>query len=531
MNFRKHINNIDWASKNILTNMTDKIWRLENLYAIRSKDGSITSLKLNKHQKKLAIMIKDLKEGDPLVILKARQVGITTFFVLWDLDDALFYDGINAVILSHKKESLKDIFEIVRLAYDEFPSILKSDKTKFDKNNQTQLTIGELNSKIEVKLEARSVSVNMIHFSEFAFTDLKRIMATEGSLTKDCLRVYESTAFGLNHFYDLYKKEKNLNRNTTLFIPWFDHDEYSIQGILENKTQDEIKLQNQYPKITDNNLLYRRDKLRSMDILSFRQEFPSDDLECFLESGHSYFDTKYLMDCKNKLKPPIKEQELRNLKIKFYKIPTFDDLKKEPLMFFAGIDSAEGIGRDFSSVTLISVNEKHKAEVLLTMRGHPNINDLCEIVFDTLVNNYCYEYDGVKHLPLLNIERNNHGHAVLQNFLKNPKCIYPSLSIGRDRRLGFVTTNLSKKHIFSDLRNAIDERLIKINDLITLEELTIIESTLSNSGMSKIQAPDNKHDDTVISLCLAYNAYLNTIGRNRADDEYHNNLKEVENGL
>ena len=249
----------------------NKKWRIQNLYPIIDKTGKVIPMKLNKAQEEFFDMIirnnKSETNKKPSIILKSRQVGITTLVSICFLDDAVMFDGIKCAIQSHKRESMKDIFKVVRFAYDNmFPPLKPKLKAK-DKDTEEVLNFHERGSFIEVKLEVRSKALNRIHFSEYAFIEEERLRATEGSLAPNCWKIYESTANGLNHFYKLYTKQKELGN--TIFFPWHWHEEYQqIAPKHFMKKPEEIELCEIHNKGVDK----RKSLGRSLQTISFSIE-------------------------------------------------------------------------------------------------------------------------------------------------------------------------------------------------------------------------------------------------------------------
>ena len=69
----------------------------------------------------------------------------------------------------------------------------------------------------------------------------------------------------------------------------------------------------------------------------------------------------------------------------------------------------------------------------------------------------------------------------------------------------FKTTNASKANIIEGLSLAIERKEITIpNHEILIGELLAFEGQRMASGMMKYGAPEGMHDDTVMSLALAY---------------------------
>jgi len=97
--------------------MADRMWRLSHLYKIKTKDMKMITLKPN-----LAQMNYLAQESDRDMILKARQLGFSTLKLIEQLDFVLFNKNANAAVIAHEKLKVQVLFEIVRLAYEHFPS-------------------------------------------------------------------------------------------------------------------------------------------------------------------------------------------------------------------------------------------------------------------------------------------------------------------------------------------------------------------------------------------------------------------------
>ena len=72
--------------------LNDKLWRLTHLYYITDKQGREVLFDLNWAQKELYD-----DDWNKVIILKARQLGITTFWSLFFLDDDGEYVAVDLV--------------------------------------------------------------------------------------------------------------------------------------------------------------------------------------------------------------------------------------------------------------------------------------------------------------------------------------------------------------------------------------------------------------------------------------------------
>ena len=92
--------------------LLDKKWRLQNLYRLTNKDGLELNFILNWAQEQLYDRF-----WYQMLILKARQLGCTTFFAISFLDDCFWLTNISSGIIAHRKEDAEDIFK-KKVKYD-----------------------------------------------------------------------------------------------------------------------------------------------------------------------------------------------------------------------------------------------------------------------------------------------------------------------------------------------------------------------------------------------------------------------------
>jgi len=267
--------------------ISSKEWRLNHLYSIVDKSGNKITFKMNAEQRQ--IWDECYKDGQLAInpnILKARQLGITTFFVLSYLDDALWNENLNCFIQSHDQESIKKIFRIVRYAYRHLPEQLRPDLDKGG-GSMYEYYFPRNNSRIYVGLENRSSTVHRLHLSEAAFQDKKRITATLGALPPGICYSTETTPEGMNWYFDDWV-EKRASRKD-IFFPWFNHHAYKLTDVDSGPpSEDEAEYLERIRKttgveITKAQLEFRRQKIIDLKgEAAFDQEFPSDDVSCFV---------------------------------------------------------------------------------------------------------------------------------------------------------------------------------------------------------------------------------------------------------
>ncbi len=102
--------------------LQDPVWRLDNLYKIKDSAGSMIPFKMNWAQIDFADNMHTFN-----VVLKARQLGFTTFILLYMLDHALFQDNQSCGVIAQDLNQAEDIFENkVRFAYVNLPEYVRA---------------------------------------------------------------------------------------------------------------------------------------------------------------------------------------------------------------------------------------------------------------------------------------------------------------------------------------------------------------------------------------------------------------------
>lgn len=214
------------------------LWRLENLYYIVNKQGQKVKFKLNWAQRQL---YQDTWYCN--IILKARQLGISTYVSILFLDRCLWGKDQAAGIIAHTLEDSQQLFKRVKYAYDNLPEDLKKlISAETDTTNMLKFSNG---SSIRVGTSLRSSTFQYLHISEFGkicakYPDKAQEIIT-GSLNTVAPGQYvfiESTAEGREgYFYDLCKRAQEMQQSKAKlskldfkfhFYPWYKEPSYRI---------------------------------------------------------------------------------------------------------------------------------------------------------------------------------------------------------------------------------------------------------------------------------------------------------------
>ena len=189
-----------------------KFFRLCAFYFIKDKEGNQVRFYPNIAQIEY---YKNSHQND--IILKARQLGFTTFKMIHDLDTCLFRKNFSAGCIAHSDKDSKDIFRNkIKFAYQKFqPSVIKMlEKMGYrfpspvnDKDNMYVFSNG---SSIGVSTGYRGGTLQSLHVSEFGkickkYPEKAKEIVTGAfnSVGKNGSKTIESTAEGKSgYFYD-----------------------------------------------------------------------------------------------------------------------------------------------------------------------------------------------------------------------------------------------------------------------------------------------------------------------------------------
>jgi hypothetical protein len=230
--------------------LANQFWRLNNLYKIIGKDGRLITFKMNWAQEALYQDVHFLN-----VILKARQLGFTTFLQLFMLDECLFNSHTRCGTIADNLDNAKSIFkDKIKSPYDNLPDALREKVGKVD-DNALELSLSN-NSRIRVGTSLRGGTFNFMHVSELGkiaakYPEKAREIRTGAFNTVQAGQVIfvESTAEGQEgDFYDMCQiaqsKARMGTRLTELdfkfhFYPWWKEPAYWIdpEGVIISAEQ------------------------------------------------------------------------------------------------------------------------------------------------------------------------------------------------------------------------------------------------------------------------------------------------------
>jgi hypothetical protein len=236
--------------QDLANNLKDYKWRLNNLYYVKDKSGKKVRFRPNFAQMEL---LRDMWFFS--IILKARQLGVTTFFCIVYLDQVLWNSNKSAGIIAHKDRDAKRIFkDKIKFAWDNLPEEIKGILGPPNTDSAGELAFPN-GSSIFVSTSTRGGTLQYLHISEFGYICAHYPQKAEEIVTGSINSVeagqvvtIESTAEGrAGYFYDFCDEaQKNALANRALselqfkffFFPWWRNPSYSLDVKANLKKED-----------------------------------------------------------------------------------------------------------------------------------------------------------------------------------------------------------------------------------------------------------------------------------------------------
>lgn len=296
---------------------------------VQSKDFGLVPFRMLGSQR---YALKELEEGlaagiTTFVFLKARQLGLTTFFLALDLFWAFENRGMLGVFIIHKEEARDDFRASVEVFFAETPAKYRINYVRHNRNLLMLKNASRFRYLIAGTAEnrkgglGRSGAAYYVHATECAFygngDDLAEFRSQTSSLNPHRLQIYETTANGYNHFHDMWELAKEDPTKKAVFIGWWRDERnqlpvnhpffghYMPDGIkssltaLERKRVREVRELYAFTISLQQIAWYRwhmaaeKDGDQSM----MDQEYPWTEHDAFQATGSKFFTVEAMNDC------------------------------------------------------------------------------------------------------------------------------------------------------------------------------------------------------------------------------------------
>ena len=489
------------------------------------------------------------------VVLKGRQLGITTISLALDLYWQFTHPGWQGTLVADTEEN-RDMFRSTLAMYmDGLPKEYKVPLVAHNRNqmvlkNRSRLFYQIAGNKSRL---GQGKAITYLHGTETASwgseEGLASLIASLAEKNPERFYMFESTAQGFNMFHDMYKTAKKAKTQRAIFCGWWRNEYYSVSGdsdiykvywdgklsAEEKEWVKDIKKLYGY-EVNSRQMAWWRWKMHEgiKDESLMYQEFPPTEDYAFVMTGTSFFSTTRCTEAAKEAKKLVPDHYRYAFGQLFQDTEVIKSTERlgaltvweEPVdtaYYVIGADPAYG-SSDWADRFCIQVYRCYA----------DGLDQVAEFATSEM-NTYQFAWV-IAHLAgayknsTLNLEVNGPGQAVI-NEIRNLKRMAVSLGGamghglmdvlgsmtnyiwrrndtlgGLSNSIGYLTTTNSKERMLQYMKDYFERQMIKIRSMDTLEEMKGIVREGSFLG-----APGRGKDDRVIATALACVAYAEQI--------------------
>jgi len=501
---------------------------------------------------------KGLEEGKHFfVILKGRQLGITTISLALDLYWHFLHPGFQGTLTTDTEEN-REVFRTTLSMYMEgLPPeykipLVTHNRSQMVLKNRSRLFYQVAGIRAKGSL-GRGKAITYLHGTETSSwgdeEGLASLLASLAETNPNRLYLFESTARGFNMFHDMYVTAKRAKTQHAIFCGWWRNELYQVgddtdvykvywDGKLSAEEKEWVKdVRRQYSfEVNSRQLAWWRWKLAEgiKDEALMFQEFPPTEDYAFVMTGSSYFSNARCTDAMKVAKKTHADYYRVSIGQVFVDTELLKSTERLATMrvwqepdangyYVIGADPAYG-SSDWADRFCIQVYRAYA----------DGLDQVAEFATSEL-NTYqfawviCY-LAGAYRNSTLNLEVNGPGQAVL-NELKNLKRQAFSLQEsygtglmavlsnmqhylwrrndtlgGPTMSLGWQTTVATKERMMSYFKDLFERGMMKVYSVDLLEEMKAIV----REG-SSIHAYGRNKDDRVVATALACAAFAEQV--------------------
>lgn len=405
----------------------------------------------------------------------SHNTTLMTIVAVWT---AVFFSDQTIVIVANKQTTATEIFSRVRLAFLQMDNWIKGGVDEFNKTSFALSNGSRIITSATSPDAIRGYTIDVLLVDEFAiippniaeefWTAITPTLAARFNNNPNAKLIVASTPKGIgNKFYELVRNsEKGKNDFALEKAMWYD-----VPG------RDDA---------------WKETELKSFSPDAFRQEY-----ECaFLNNAGSPFDLEMFSKFNREIIEPLNILDDGNYYI--WKKPDPNHI------YIAGIDTSEGLGKDYSVMQIIDVTDLNNIEQV----ARYSTNTMDTVTWSNKCREVCTQwYD-----PIALIERNGPGATICDKFFADfnyPRMVnYTNRNISQTekRRVlpGIVCLAESKSTAALHMKFYISDKMcVKIYDKKTIEELQTFIASKKETGNTKWAAQSGFHDDHVMALLWA----------------------------
>jgi len=457
---------------------------MQGALRIRGKNGRLRKLQLNRAQQDL-----ERTSTNRNIVLKARQLGVTTYVAARFFVNCITREGTLSVQVAHDQRSAEEIFRIVHRFLDNLPESLRNGALVTSRANVRQIVFPMLDSEYRVETAAdpnagRGLTIHNLHCSEVARwpRDVAETLASlRAAVPPDGEIFLESTANGAGGtFYEEWQRapETGYQRH---FYPWWWEPAYRRPLEIVEFTDEEIALMRK-ENLDATQIAFRRE-MRANFRNRAPEEYAEDPESCFLASGDCVFDAEIIKKRLLQPAPIIESTDQGRLLVFFPPVGANNGFAAK--RYIIGVDPAGGGSMgDYSCVQVI---EQQGGTQCAELHGHFPPSELAARVA-LLARKY--------NDALVAVERNNHGYAVLSHLMMGQGHTNVYQTGGQP---GWLTNVVTRPRMLENFAA-----------LLSASPFMFLSPRLLEECRSFIRHPDGScsaaagaHDDTVMAMAIA----------------------------
>ena len=407
--------------------------------------------------------VKSFEENRFNIVLKSRQLGLSTVTAAYATWFAIFKKDKNVLVIATKLSTAMNFIKKVKIMLDGLPKWLLL--TKFDPTKQSiSFANGSTITAIPTSPDAgRSEALSLLIVDEAAFirdfediwTGLYPTLSTGGNA------IIISTPNGVGgQYYRLWMEgETKQNEFNTIKLLWWVHPEHD---------------QEWFDKET-----------RNLPKRKVAQEFLCD----FISSGDTFLQPGDLESLREMIRPPIEKSGPQSA-VWVWRNP------EQNSRYIIAADVARGDAGDFSTFHIV---DNETCEVVAEYMGKIPPDKLADLLFeygkrynDALI---CPEQNTFGYFTCVKLKENGYPHLYYQGATGD---LFEYKSSNPDAIPGFSTQAKTRSQILAKFEELVRNSVVKVYSQRLYDQL---QAFIWNGN--RAQASKDAHDDLIMSLAIA----------------------------
>jgi hypothetical protein len=459
------------------------------LLLVRTREGRPAQLRANSAQHAF-----EKRRGQWNIVLKARQMGITTWTAARFFLRTITRPGTLTLQVAHTRESAEEIFRIVHRFADWLPGPLRDGPLRTGRANVRQIVFPEIDSQYRVvtagdRNAGRGLTVQNLHCSELARwpgNPAETLAGLRAALAPDAELILESTPDGVGGcFHEEWLRAPETG-TVQHFFPWWMERRYMSEAVDETALTEEERALKKRERLTLKQIGYRRQIRNNFRGLA-AQEYAEDAESCFRLSGEPVFEIESIEVRLREVPEPVERR--RNGELEIW-LPAVTGRQ-----YLVAVDPAGGgSSGDYSAIEVLELETGLQCAEFAGRIGG--------LELARLIGELAAEYGKA----WVVVERNNHGSGVLA-YLEIP-CGYDRI-YRKGGQPGWLTTSLSRPAALGRLAAAlVDEPERFLSRRLLGECRSFVRLKNGSTG-----ARAGTHDDRVMAMAIALAARAEMLER------------------